>query len=77
MSYSKNKLQPNSVLFTMLSPVVFNDVRSTSEHKTMRVRQCYKCCNKIGKNEQYINHQFRYDNRIITISFHVDCFNGL
>ena len=74
MSYSNDKLQPSNVLLTSTSPIVFKDVRCTSEHKSMRARQCYKCGGNISKNHQYINHQFRYDGRIITISFHMDCF---
>ena len=76
MAYSKDKLQPSNDLYTLLAPVVFKDVRSTSEHKSERVRQCFKCCGRIEAKEQYINHQFKYDKRIITLSFHVSCFNG-
>jgi len=75
MAYSKEKLKPSNNLVELLSPIVFKNVRSTSEHKTSRVRQCYACGNKINKNDNYINHQFKYDGRIITISFCVDCFN--
>ena len=76
MAYSKEKLQPTNDFIDSLSPIVFKNVRSTSEHKSNRIRQCYKCCIKINKNDNYINHQFRYDGRIVTLSFCVDCFNN-
>ena len=75
MSYTNNKLQPSNALLASISPIAFKDVKYTSERKSMRARQCYKCGDKICKNHQYVNHQFRYDGRIITISFHKDCFN--
>lgn len=75
MSYINYTLQPSIALLTSISPIVFKDVKCTSERKSIRVRQCYKCGGKINKNHQYVNHQFRYDGRIITISFHKDCFN--
>jgi len=76
MAFSIDKLQPSNVLYESLAPIIFNDVRSTSEHKSNRKRQCYNCMEQIEKKELYINHQFRYDKRIVTISFHKDCFNN-
>ena len=76
MAFSKIKLQPGSDLLTLLAPAAFRNVRSSSEHTSIRKRQCYKCMNQIEKGEVYINHQFRYDKKIVTFSFHKECFNG-
>ena len=53
--------------------VVFSNVRESKLKKSMRKRQCFKCEGKIEKGENYINHQFRYDYRIITVSFCNNC----
>ena len=53
--------------------VVFSNVRESKLKKSMRKRQCFKCGGKIEKGENYINHQFRYDYRIITVSFCNNC----
>ena len=74
MAHSNEKLPPNSNLYTLLSPVVFSNVRSTSEKVSRRKRQCYGTGKTIAKGEKYINHQFRYDNRILTVSFCVEYF---
>jgi len=77
MAFSNEKIRPNSDLYKLLAPIVFDSVRSTSEHIALRNRQCYKCMQTIKKGEKYINHQFRYDKKVKTISFHKDCFNPL
>lgn len=66
------KLQPS----TLLSPVVFDNVRSTEQRTSNRKRQCYATGKPIAKGDKYINHQFRYDGRIVTVSFTLDFFNG-
>ena len=77
MAHSNEKLQPSNVLYILLAPVVFANVRSTTERTSNRKRQCYGTGNTIEKGEKYINHQFRYDSRILTVSFSVDYFyNG-
>jgi len=77
MTQSNKKLQPSNDLYTLLAPVVFDSVRSTTERTSNRKRQCYGTGRTIAKGDKYINHQFRYDNRILTISFNVDYFyNG-
>jgi len=53
--------------------VVFSNVRESKLKKSMRKRQCFKCEGKIEKGETYMNHQFRYDYRIITVSFCNNC----
>lgn len=75
MAFSDIKLEPNIKVKNKLGDVVFNRVRSSSEHKTLRRRECYCCGIKIPKGSQYINHQFKYDSRIITVSFCLTCFN--
>lgn len=75
MTFSNNKIQPSQDLYTLLAPVVFDNVRSTTTHTSTRKRQCYKCMKTINKGDKYINHQFRYDKKIVTISFHEKCFN--
>ena len=52
---------------------VFSNVRESKLKKSMRKRQCFKCEGKIEKGETYMNHQFRYDYRIITVSFCKNC----
>lgn len=77
MAYSNEKLQPSNVLYTLLAPVVFDNVRSTTERISNRKRQCYGTGKTIAKGDKYINHQFRYDSRILTINFCLDFFyNG-
>jgi hypothetical protein len=77
MAHSNEKLQPSNVLYTLLAPVVFSNVRSTTERTSNRKRQCYGTGKTIEKGEKYINHQFRYDGRILTVSFNVEYFyNG-
>lgn len=77
MAHSNEKLKPNNVLYTLLSPVVFDNVRSTTEQTSNRKRQCYGTGKTIEKGDKYINHQFRYDSRILTVSFCLDYFyNG-
>lgn len=76
MAHSNEKLQPSNVLYTLLAPVVFDNVRSTTERTSNRKRQCYGTGKTIEKGDKYINHQFRYDGRIVTVSFTLDFFNG-
>lgn len=57
----------------VLGAVVFSNVRESKLKKSMRKRQCFKCEGKIKKGETYMNHQFRYDYRIITVSFCNNC----
>lgn len=77
MAYSNEKIQPNYVLYTLLAPVVFDSVRSTTEQTSNRKRQCFGTGKTIEKGEKYINHQFKYDGRIVTVSFSVGYFyNG-
>jgi hypothetical protein len=57
----------------LLGAVVFSNVRESKLKKSMRKRQCFKCEGKIEKGETYMNHQFRYDYRIITVSFCNNC----
>lgn len=74
MGFSNDKIIPQNNVFKDVALVVFNNVRSSSMHISNRSRECYRCMEKINKGENYINHQFKYDERIITISFHKDCF---
>lgn len=70
MSFNQNKIEP-----LRIQPLaVVNNIRSTNIQTTSRDRQCFFCLGKILKGEQYINHQFRHDKSILTISFHKDCF---
>jgi len=76
MAFTNEKLQPSNDLYTLLAPVVFDNVRSTTERTSNRKRQCYGTGKQIAKGDKYINHQFRYDGRIVTVSFTLDFFNG-
>lgn len=76
MAFTNKILKPSNDLYTLLAPVIFENVRSTVERTSNRKRQCYGTGKKIAKNDKYINHQFRYDGRIITISFCISYFNG-
>ena len=77
MAHSNEKLKTSNVLYTLLAPVVFDNVRSTTERTSNRKRQCYGTGKIIEKGEKYINHQFRYDSRILTVSFSAGYFyNG-
>ena len=76
MTFSNKKLQPCNDLYTLCVPVVFANVRSTEQRTSNRKRQCYGTGRQIAKGDKYINHQFRYDGRIVTVSFTLDFFNG-
>lgn len=75
MTFTNEKLIPKNVIKTTLETPVFSSVRSTTLKKSNRKRQCFWCgMNNIMKGEKYVNHEFRYDSRILTISFHEECF---
>lgn len=74
MSFSNIKLKPHYSVKLRMPLILFENVRSTYELKSRRKRQCFLCDTKIMKGENYINHQFRYDYTIKTISFHLPCF---
>ncbi len=76
MGFSNIKLSPSKSLLKDVDGTIFNRVRSTNKRKSRRNRECYLCLKRIEKNDYYINHQFNYDKRIITISFHINCFNS-
>lgn len=76
MAFTNEILKPSNVLYTLLAPIVFDSVRSTTERTSNRKRQCYGTAKTIEKGEKYINHQFRYDGRIVTVSFCKGYFNG-
>jgi len=76
MAFTNELLKPSNDLYTLLAPVIFENVRSTVKRTSNRKRQCYGTGKKIAKKDKYINHQFRYDGRIITISFCMSYFNG-
>jgi len=75
MAFSnKIELQPGSEIYNSLSLIVFSNIRNTTKRKSRRLRECYCCGHPIQKGDKYINHQFKYDRRIITVSFHEKCF---
>lgn len=76
MAFTNEILKPSNDLYTLLAPVVFDNVRSSTERTSNRKRQCYGTGKKIAKGDKYINHQFRYDGRIVTVSFCKAYFNG-
>lgn len=57
----------------LLVKIIFSNVRESKLKKSIRKRQCFKCECIIKKGEKYLNHQFRYDYRIITVSFCNNC----
>ena len=77
MAFSNKKIEPNKKLLKSLPSIVFDSVRSTTENTSRRNRQCYGSLKKINKGDKYINHQFRYDGRIVTVSFDRDFFYGI
>ena len=76
MAFTNEILKPSNDLYILLAPIVFDNVRSSVERTSNRKRQCYGTGKKIVKGDKYINHQFRYDGRIVTVSFTLDFFNG-
>jgi hypothetical protein len=74
MAFSNIIEEPSYRLRDLVPPLIFKDIRSSSKQKSRRKRQCFRCEQKIEINEEYINHQFKYDGRIVTFSFHVNCF---
>lgn len=75
MAFSNKKIQPASGVYKLLPPIMTSSIRSTEERTSNRARQCYGTGNTIPKGARYINHQFRYDKRIITVSFSLEFFN--
>ena len=61
----------------MLPYITVESIRQTYIAKSRRRRQCFECCKIIKKDDYYINHQFRYDSKIVTISMHPDCCDEL
>tara|TARA_R110000851_G_scaffold172952_6_gene319245 strand:- start:1183 stop:1428 length:246 start_codon:yes stop_codon:yes gene_type:complete len=76
MAFSNTIIKPSNNVKMLLAPIVFGNVRSTVQRTSNRKRQCYGTGNVIVKGDSYINHQFRYDTRIVTISFSVEFFYG-
>jgi hypothetical protein len=56
-------------------PFIFRNIRSVAEQRSLRKRECFYCSGKIERLSHYINHQFRYDGRIVTLSFHKKCYH--
>lgn len=54
--------------------VLFKSIRNTRIKTSRRKRQCFSCMCLIKKGDLYGNHEFRYDFRIITISFCPKCY---
>lgn len=76
MAFSNEKIKPGDGIPNFFAPVVFDNVRTSSRYTSNRKRQCYKCLSKIEVGVLYINHQFRYDKKIISVSFHEECFSN-
>lgn len=76
MAFSNIIEKPSYNLKDSVPKLVFKDIRSSSIQKSRRKRQCFRCEKHIYISEEYVNHQFKYDGRIVTFSFHVDCFKG-
>ena len=74
MSFSNKKLKIPISLIIDYPTIIFKNIRSTSKHKAARKRQCFNCQKSIQKKEEYINHQYKYDNTIYTINFCMSCF---
>ena len=74
MSFTNDKLQPHPSVIASLSPVVFGNVRATCIRKSSRKRMCYGTGCIINKGDDYVNHQFRYDGRILTVCFSINYF---
>ena len=74
MAFRNEILPVSNFMRQNCAPVVFHKIRSTYQVKSKRNRQCYWCTNIIKKGDNYINHQYKYDRKIITISFHPNCF---
>ena len=74
MAFSNKKLEFSDDVLSFLNPIVFKNVRSTEKRKSKRLRECYATGDSIREGEEYINHQFRYDGRIITISLSLNFF---
>lgn len=56
--------------------IIFDDIRQTNDKTAKRKRQCFCCGERIAIGEKYVNHQFRYDYRILTVSFHKLCYKN-
>lgn len=69
MAFSNEKLEPFLGLKQLMPKVFFMSVRSTTIRKSRKPRQCFVSLQKIKKGQQYISHSFRYEGRIMTISF--------
>lgn len=76
MSFSNEKLDPSESIVSSMPEILFKKVRSTTNKKARRKRQCFKCQGQIEYGNEYINHEYKYDNKIVTVSFHLDCFNS-
>ena len=55
--------------------IVLKSVRSSKKQKSRNVKECFECGEKIFKGQEYINHQFRYSGRVITVYFCAWCLD--
>ncbi|MFW6310904.1 MAG: hypothetical protein ACOC1K_01585 [Nanoarchaeota archaeon] len=75
MSKWKNdKIEPGVHTKNIMDSILFKSVRLSTLFKSRRKRQCYKCHAFIEKGENYIQHQYRYDKKIVSLFFHKECF---
>lgn len=58
----------------MSKSTIFHSIRKSTLNTSRRTRICFGCRCKIYKNELYGNHQFRYDYKIMIISFCQKCY---
>ena len=70
--------RPNSVSYGQLNEfsdtkVPYNEVLYIKRRRTTRRRQCFKCGCKFEKGKLYIEHRFRYDYRLMSISICDKC----
>lgn len=57
-----------------LCPILRNEKYSIID-KGRKSKQCWKCGKNIEKMEERVNHKLRYNQKIITLFFHIKCFD--
>jgi len=53
----------------------YGNIKKESVKRARRRRQCFVCHGWIQKQYPYLNREIRYDDRILTLNYHLECSN--
>lgn len=76
MAFSNEKTEPIGDFKKHLPFMVWRSVRSTHVRTSRKRRECFLSGKGINKGAAYVSHSFRYEGKIITVSFDYETFFG-